>query len=394
MTYAGTRRILDADSHLMEHPHDWLAAYAEPAIRSRLGEFPVPPDLRGPLHDDALAKAITWHERRTIDEEVRQNAEKDLMERKLYGAYGAWDQAERMRALDLFGFERQLLFATASLQVMVSLPDLDLVYGAARAHNRGMIEFCQCDRRLAPVAYVPMDDVDRAVAELDWAVEAGAAAVMVPTVPPAAGPSPTHPCMDPFWARLQAADLPFVLHVGFDLRPTGGWNTIPSGFSHNDRQTLLLLPGGEGADAYGYIALSHPAQMMLSYLILDGVLERFPALRGGCIEQSATWLPSWLRHLDLAFRRMGAFHPHFSELTMAPSDYVRRQLKFTPYWYEPVGWITDQVGPNLLMFSSDYPHLEGGRDPLAAFDADLEGQPADVLDRFYWGNMAELLGRR
>jgi hypothetical protein len=32
---------------------------------------------------------------------------------------------------------------------------LDLAYGAARAHNRAMLDFCSVDRRLLATCYVP-----------------------------------------------------------------------------------------------------------------------------------------------------------------------------------------------------------------------------------------------
>ena len=41
--------------------------------------------------------------------------------------------------------------------------DVELAYAAARAHNRGMLEFCSVDARLLPSLYVPLCDPERAV---------------------------------------------------------------------------------------------------------------------------------------------------------------------------------------------------------------------------------------
>ena len=46
------------------------------------------------------------------------------------------------------------------------------------------------------------------------------------------------------------------------------------------------------------------------------------------------------------------------------------------------------------MFSTDYPHPEGGRDPLAKFEEALGGTSEADRERFYFGNMAELLDGR
>jgi uncharacterized protein len=78
-------------------------------------------------------------------------------------------------------------------------------------------------------------------------------------------------------------------------------------------------------------------------------------------------------------------------LELTPTEYVRRHLKFTPYAGEPVGWMIEQAGPELFMFSSDYPHPEGGRDPLAKFEAALTSTSAADQARFYAQNMQELV---
>ena len=52
---------------------------------------------------------------------------------------------------------------------------------------------------------------------------------------------------------------------------------------------------------------------------------------------------------------------------------MRRQVRFTPFPTEPVGWMIEQAGAELFLFSSDYPHPEGGRDPLAPLRAQPRG---------------------
>jgi predicted TIM-barrel fold metal-dependent hydrolase len=45
------------------------------------------------------------------------------------------------------------------------------------------------------------------------------------------------------------------------------------------------------------------------------------------------------------------------------------------------------------MFSSDYPHVEGGRKPLERFEASLGDASDDVRERFYRTNFLDLMGR-
>jgi predicted TIM-barrel fold metal-dependent hydrolase len=77
---------------------------------------------------------------------------------------------------------------------------------------------------------------------------------------------------------------------------------------------------------------------------------------------------------------------------MKASDYIRRQVKFAPFAKDDVGWVIDNVGHDLLMFSTDFPHPEGTRDPIGRFKAHLERFDESVREKFYVENMAQLLG--
>ncbi len=61
--------------------------------------------------------------------------------------------------------------------------------------------------------------------------------------------------------------------------------------------------------------------------------------------------------------------PDLQALPMPAADYIRRQVKFTPFPKDDVAWITEQVGPDMLMFSTDTPHPEGTKNPIERFAA-------------------------
>jgi predicted TIM-barrel fold metal-dependent hydrolase len=54
----------------------------------------------------------------------------------------------------------------------------------------------------------------------------------------------------------------------------------------------------------------------------------------------------------------------------------------------------EQAGDDLFMFSTDFPHPEGGKDPLAKFEQAMPSTPESAKQRFYYDNMAELLSGR
>jgi uncharacterized protein len=123
------------------------------------------------------------------------------------------------------------------------------------------------------------------------------------------------------------------------------------------------------------------------------VFEKFPRLRGGVIEQGAMWVVPWIRKLDIAQDAFKRFEPYLN-MPMKASDYVRRQIKVTPFPPEPVGWMIEQAGPEIFLFSTDFPHPEGGRDPLRRYRKALADYNIDeaAQERFYTSNYNELLG--
>ncbi|WP_419553727.1 amidohydrolase family protein [Candidatus Poriferisodalis sp.] len=383
MAYARNRTYLDADSHLMELP-DFLRAHADPGIRDRI------PDIDfangGRLTDDMeLAARTRAHPSETVAE-LTALGDDLIAGPKGYQALGAFNSAERSTALDLLGFARQFVFATFSVGVAFDpRTDLDVRYGAARAHNRGMAEFCADDDRLIGVALLPLDDPQMAAAEMEHALELGLGAMWIPHRP-AGGASPGHSDLDPVWAQMADAGVPFVLHVGGDpLQIKPEWmdtgRPVPTDW----------LGGGENVRGKDMVALHHAAETFVGVMVLDGVLARHPSLRGGVIELGAAWVPQMLRRLDQIVEIWKRSEPDLAALGEAPSDQITRQMAFTPYPFEDVGAMIRDSNENLYLFSSDYPHIEGGRNPLGRFNSSLEGFDDRVLDRFFADNMADLL---
>jgi uncharacterized protein len=385
MTTATGRRYLDADSHVLE-PTDWLTPYADPDIRPRMRTLPHPF-----APDNAKAAAIVAGRAgsgRHAGGEANSGAggfDEERLWGRGYDAYGAWDPSERSAVLDRFGIDGQLVFSTFAPGQFLS-SDPDLLYGGIRAHTRALADFCSADPRLLAVPLIPFADVDRAVEELDVALALGPGAILVPSTAPSKTMGPGHPALDPVWARLQDADVPFVTHVG------SGGRLVPPGYRKNGRPLPPdFLGGGENVRSKDFINIGYWPENFLSCLALDGVFERFPRLRGASIEQGAEWVPGMLKKLDGAMQ-FARTEPDLAALPLNAGDYIRRQVKVAPFAKDDVGWVLDNVGPDLLVFSTDFPHPEGTRDPLGRFEAHLGRFDESVRQRFYVDNMAELIG--
>ena len=149
MAYAPQQRpYYDADSHIMELP-DFLKAYADPEIRD---EIPSVSYSASVVTEDEVAVIMDQGGKHSAEHVAAQIAMGDALieNSKEIQALGAFNGPDRSAALDLLGFKKQLVFATHSVAFPFhpsSKKDPKLRYGATRAHNRHMLDFCSADDR-------------------------------------------------------------------------------------------------------------------------------------------------------------------------------------------------------------------------------------------------------
>ncbi|WP_394762958.1 amidohydrolase family protein [Phenylobacterium sp.] len=386
MAYAPAHRAFyDADSHIMELP-DFLKKYADPALRDAIPEVSYSASL---VTDEEVAVIVGQGNRHSAEHIAAQIALGDRLieSSKEIQALGAFDGADRSRALDLLGFKRQLVFATHSVAMPFSPSSKitpELRYGATRAHNRHMADFCGGDDRLLGVAIIPLDEPALAIAELDAAIAAGLKAVWIPHRPPSER-SPGHIDFDPFWARLAEAGVPFLLHVGgAPLQQARAWMNNGRG------EVKDWMGGGENLRSKDIAILHQGPETFLSVMLIDGVFERFPALRGASVELGAGWVPSLLTRLDWVAKNWIRADKNQTPFSRKPSETLTAQMAFTPFVFEDVGVLIDQSNPELYLFSSDYPHVEGGRDPIKRFEGFLGERSEAVREAFYAENFLRI----
>src|ERR1700749_2737673 len=107
MSYAGARRIFDADSHLMELP-DFLTAHADAKSRPLLPSLDRLND--GQFQPGELA-GRNGHAPQTVAELVKLG-DRLTFGPKWHAALGSFSGAERGQALDLLGFRAQVIFSS------------------------------------------------------------------------------------------------------------------------------------------------------------------------------------------------------------------------------------------------------------------------------------------
>ena len=385
MTYAPPERaIYDADSHIMELP-DFLKAYADPDIRDDIPEVSYSASLVSNEEVDVIMSQGGVHSAEHVQSMI-DLGDKLIESSKEIQALGAFNKQDRTTAMDMLGFRKQLVFATHSVAFPFhpsTKKPLNLRYGATRAHNRHMIDFCQSDDRLMGVGIVPLDDAELAYAELEFAIESGLEAIWVPHRAPH-GKSPGHVDLEKFWALLAESSTPFLIHVGgAPLQALKEW-------SNNGRAAVKdWMGGGENVRTKDAAVMHQPPETFISMMVLDGVFDRNPKLRGAAVELGAGWVPEMLKRLDWVSKIYGRVDESV-RFERTPSQQLTEQMGFTPFPHEDVAMLIEQSNPDLYLFSSDYPHVEGGRNPLGKFDGWLEAESDEVKDLFFTENFLRL----
>ena len=397
MAYApDNRAFYDADSHVMELPN-FIIDYADKEFKDLI----PPVNYKASLVTDEEVEEIINNGGKHTKEHVETQislGDRLIAESKEIQALGAFDRADRSIAMDMLGFKKQLVFPTHS--VVTPFRDVrgkakyvdkqgvqitpELRYGATRAHNRAMSDFCSEDSRLMGVGVIPLHEPELAMEELDFAIKSGLEAIWVAHY--ACGDrSPGHLALDPFWQKLAEEGIPFLMHVG------GSPLQLDRSWSDNGKPPSKdWMGGGENVRAKDMVVMHQGPETFVSMMVLDGVFERHPELKGASVELGAGWVPEMLQRLDYVVKTWSRVDKNLSEIKRKPSEQLIEQMAFTPFHHEDVGMLMDASHLELYLFSSDYPHVEGTSDPIGRFERFLVDRDEHTKNLFYSENFLKI----
>jgi uncharacterized protein len=111
-----------------------------------------------------------------------------------------------------------------------------------------------------------------------------------------------------------------------------------------------------------YVSNSITVQRHVISLVSEGAFDRFPDLRVSLLECGFAWLPPLLWRFDKDWKGVWREVPWVKE---RPSEYVRRHFRATtspahlPAAPGHVAELVEMIGPEWLLYASDYPHEHG-----------------------------------
>ena len=316
---AGTR-IVSADSHMLERDC-WFDRFPQalkdkaPRIEFRDGAYHF--TLEGqPMVPAELASALC--------EAMECNP-------------GLTNVEARLRDLDIEGVEKELIFPQRLFGLYI-MGHEQLREEIFSIYNEDIALRCAEGKgRLFPVMIPNFWDLSKSRASIARIKELGGRVLMLPNKPGKNVEGKTihynHPGMDPFWAAVSEFEIPLCFHIG---------EAIP--------QSRM------GAAGTSVLAQMQGFRHQWGMLTFGGVFDRFPKLKVVFVEAGICWVASMLHDADMAYNSFPTMMQ--PKLKHPPSWYWRNHC-YATFMTDPAGFeLLHRIGPETVMWSSDYPHQE------------------------------------
>ena len=304
---------------------------------------------------------------------------------------GASDVPGRIEWCDQVGIDFQFVNGGGFTGLELGLADVDARRAAIRWANDVLLDELDAHQdRFSTIAICDASDLDVSIPELERCRARGSRAFHIRAEPPN-GMSFAHPHFDRLWSA--AVDLGMVpyLHIG---------NT-PAHFDAGWANVGIGEEGSVGAAALTRIsnsARTQSAEIMLASMAFGGVFARNPALTLFVAELWSGWLPFLVMRLN---QNTEPGRKAQSDLFLGKwpydigaGDFLRDHVRVSPLpGLGPDGIPTLLEEPEMVVFSSDYPHLEGSPTPIDAYGQELRDLDADTRASFMGGNVLDVFER-
>ena len=369
-----TWRLVDADAHI-DPPYEMWKDY-----------LPAPLKAHAPVVEEG--EECDWlifegqrRPIRMIGNQAGRKGEDFKMAGKRSDMRAVWDPQVRLADMDEDGIDAAILFGGGPLGTFNS----ELYIASYEAYSRWVMDFASvAPKRLVPIGYVPMRDVEETIGIIKGLAKMGFRAINIPAFPqnpdgwstsstvkaikagqgsaltgdPQGKLQYWQPEFDALWSTICDLGLTVTFHLGARVPRFG------------EKQYFLPdMPMSK-------LAMAEP----ISIMIFNGIFQRFPDLKVASVESGVGWFAWFAEYCDRTWEKQRFWTE--SPLKEKPSFYMDRQV-YGSFIQDRTGiLLRGQPGGKNIMWSSDYPHSETtfpvSRDVIAR---DFEGVPLkDVQD--------------
>jgi predicted TIM-barrel fold metal-dependent hydrolase len=348
---AARRRIVDADAHC-DAPYEMWQEYLPAGLRE------LAPYIENGEENDWIVFEGKKRPVMMISNQAGRTGKDFKMVGRRSEMRPVWLPETRLADMDQDGIDAAVLFGGGPLGTF----NLDLYLASFDAYNRWLWDFCAADRRrLVPVAYVPMRDVDETIRFVRDAAKMGFRSVNLPAFPMARGDatassievralnraqsaaltgdpggdrSYADPEFDKLWETFSELDMTVTMHLGGRVPRFG-----------DKKYFLADMPMSK-------VAMIEP----IAIFVFNAIFQRFPNLRLVTVESGVGWMAWLAEYLDRTWEKQRYWTD--SPLTEKPSFFMDRNV-YGSFINDRTGILNRNLpGGRNIMWSSDYPHSE------------------------------------
>ena len=353
--------VIDADTHVDETEATWEYMPPEDQRFKPIVDLYANPDAapdRPQLRDWVVEGIRT---RRVVRNDAKSGTKLEARE--------LLDVATRLRHMDELGTEVQVIYPTFFLHVPASTPEAQIAL--ARSYNRWLADRCaESKGRLRWVCVPPLVDLEASIEELRFAKDHGACGVFKKG-DDEVGFQPNDPYFFPIYEEAERLDMPICFHTG----------------------------SGSPDERRGLMRSKAPAINGVYSLLEDNVPARFPALRIGCVESGASWVP----FADYQLRRLYDRHELSSNVTgrklefkLEDDIFKSNRVYVACQVDEDITMILNYIGEDNLLIGSDYTHQDTSHElefrRMLEERVEREEIPATVVEKMTHDNPKAFYG--
>ena len=366
--------VVDADTHIIEHPGMWdlfdpklyqrrpvLASTTENSVYGENNQVWLIDGTAVPKRFGKGSALVA------VGGSDRENARTDIAASVRY----VTDPVARVRDMDKRGVDAEVVYPTLLLGYLEV--DVALEVAICQAYNLFLAEAWKtAGDRLRWVVVPPLRDMDASVREIETARDHGAVGVFFRGVE--GDRSLAESYFFPVYEAANRLGMAICIHTGAGAPEIT--KVFDRNFSHN-------LPHVRSLPLFAF-----------RDLVAHKIPERFPELRIGFIEASASWVPYVLHHLSRASSaRLNAGGDADATLDWGPNLFRDYRLYVAAEADEDLPYLLTHIGEDHIIMGSDYGHQDQSReDGMVAVMRRKENISPGVVEKILCDNPRRFYG--
>ncbi len=368
--------VIDADTHIIEHPEMWELFDKEMYRRRPVLATTTSDSVYGQNNQVWLINGTAIPKRAgkgsaivAVGGSDSENARTDIDASVRY----ITDPAARVRDMDKRGVDVEVVYPTLLLAYVTD--DVDLEIAICHAYNRYLERaWLVAGDRLRWVVVPPLRNIEESVREVETARDQGAVGVFFRGVE--GDRSLAESYFFPVYEAANRLQMSICIHTG--AGSPGVTRVFDRSVSHN-------LPHVRSLPLFAF-----------RDLVAHKIPERFPDLRFGFIEAAASWVPYVLHHLQRS-SRTGSRSGGDADATLewGPKLFRDYRLYVAMETDEDLPYLVQHIGEDNMITGSDYGHLDQSRDSgMVAVMRRREDLPPAVIEKILCENPRRFYGLR